>query len=202
MKNKILFLLVLNTSVLTAQELRFGILGGIGYYDAPSFESSTTSNEKSTFGPYIGAYVDYKFEERFGSVFLLALNKKKVAFEELVTLSYIDLGLLLKMDIDKQYGKGFYLVGGPKVSLLGSAERRDLEIKDTFNGTQFGFLLGAGTNINHFLDVEVLVDADLRNVLNTNTQNIKLVGAVVTVKLELNAMLNWRIPSVSPFKSN
>lgn len=184
---------------LTAQTVRFGIHGGLGYYDVLNYEPQVAVTESSTFGHYAGAFIDYNFKDSYGLVFMLTSKEKNVAFEERLRMAYIDLALLFKFDLDAQYGKGIYVAGGPKISFLGSAERMDVEIEDTFQSTQYGLVMGTGTSLNHFLELELLIDIDLNNSIRTPSQKAHLVGLILALKLELNAILGWKRPRLKLF---
>lgn len=202
MKYTFLILLFLTVSNLNAQKARFGVFGGFAHYDAPSYEVAATEEISSAAAPNVGAFVDYNAYKNYGMVFRLGYHTKKIALEEQVQLNYLDLGLLLKMDLDSKYGKGFYVFGGPKIALLTTAQIKDVEVEEGINNTQFGLMAGIGVHLNKFLELDLFLDADMASVLSMPVQQVKVIGFGFNIKIEMNAMLNWYVPSVDPLKSN
>lgn len=202
MKYSFLFLLFMIAFNLNAQKARFGVFGGFAHYDAPSYEALSTEEVNSAAGPNVGAFVDYNAIKNYGLLFRLGYHKKKVAFEQQVQLNYLDLGLLLKIDLDNKYGKGFYVFGGPKIALLTTAKINDVEVEEGINNTQFGLMAGVGVHLNKFLELDLFLDVDTASVLSLPAQQVKVIGFGFNIKIEMNAMLNWYVPSADPLKSN
>ncbi|MBT8183645.1 MAG: hypothetical protein KJN76_02295, partial [Eudoraea sp.] len=59
-----------------------------------------------------------------------------------------------------------------------------------------------GAHLNKFLELDVFLDADTSSVLSRPGQQAGIIGLGIILKLEMNAMLNWHVPSVDPLKSN
>jgi len=202
MRYTILLLLIFNVINLNAQKARFGIFGGFAHFDAPSYDDNSTEDIKSAIAANAGAFVDYNVLDSYGIVFRLGYDTKKIAFEEQVNLNYLNLGLLLKLDLDDQYAKGFYVFGGPKIAFLTTANINDVEIEDGINNTQFGIIAGAGVHLNSYLELDLFLDTDTASVLSAPGQQVKVFGFGFNLKLEMNAMLNWYVPSADPLKKN
>lgn len=202
LKTSLLITFIMCVATLSAQQVRFGIFGGFAKYDTPSYEAVTTETVNSATATNAGAFVDYNVLNNYGVVFRLAYTTKKIAFEEQTDLQYIDMGLLLKMDLDNTYAKGFYIFGGPKIGLLTTANIDGVEIEDGINNTQLGIIAGAGVHLNKFLEIDLFLDADTASVLSQPNQQVNVIGFGFNIKLEMNAMLNWHVPSVDPLKRN
>jgi hypothetical protein len=202
LKTSLLIIFIMCVATLSAQQVRFGIFGGFAQYDAPSYEAVTTEKIKSAAVTNAGAFVDYNVINNYGVVFRLGYDIKKIALEEQTDLVYIDLGLLLKMDLDNTYAKGFYIFGGPRIAMLTSAKIKDVEIEEGINNTQIGVIAGVGVHLNKFLEIDLFLDADTASVLSQPNQQVKVIGFGFNIKLEMNAMLNWHVPSVDPLQRN
>lgn len=202
LKTSLLIIYIMCVATVSGQQVRFGIFGGFAHYDAPSYEPVSTEKLNATAASNVGAFVDYNVSKSYGVVFRLGYDTKKIAFDQQVNLNYIDLGLLLKMDLDNTYAKGFYIFGGPKIALLASAKIRDVEIENGINNTQIGVIAGVGVHLNKFLEIDLFLDADTASVLSAPDQQVKVIGVGLNIKLEMNAMLNWHIPSVDPLNKN
>lgn len=202
LKTSLLLIFLLCALTGSAQQVRFGIFGGFAKYDAPSYEENTTEEINSATATNAGAFVDYNVLKNYGVVFRLAYTTKKIAFEEQTDLQYVDLGLLLKMDLDNTYAKGVYIFMGPKIGLLTTANIDGVEIEDGVNNTQLGIIAGAGVHLNKFLELDLFMDTDMASVFSRQGQQVKVLGFGLNLKLEMNAMLNWHVPSVDPLKKN
>lgn len=69
-------------------------------------------------------------------------------FTSEASLGYIDIPIHLLYKFGADAEKGFFIAGGPTVSLLMSASSDGEDIKDDVNSTDFGFNLGFGYILN------------------------------------------------------
>lgn len=148
-----------------------------------------------------GGFLDYKLNDSFGLKTILLFNKTKetsyysnqihnILYDE-ITLKTIQLHTLLKFDVNKDYNKGFYFLGGVRFTNLTSAKSDTNEnLKDNFfKPTNFGALLGIGTIFMRDFSFEIVADYGFTNTLNSDNSRSKNLGAVINLAYNIEPLL-------------
>ena len=128
-----------------AQDVKFGVKGGLNFTNVTGGQFSGTSKV----GFHVGGLAEIKFTDKLAIQPELLFSTKGANYNLMgststVNLSYIDIPVMVKyFVIDK-----LSIEVGPQISLLTSAKRKDpsetVDIKEFTNKTDFGLNIGAG----------------------------------------------------------
>ncbi len=192
----LLYLLIITSPAMS--EVRFGIMGGRTEYklhlDKQDTQETKFSDKK---GLAVGAVLDLGINRYFDLSFEPMYLKKgaEKEFQDMeiglikssITTSHFEMPVLLKLSLNK-YGINPYLVGGATASYLLDAKEEfgneyleygfenEVDIKDDFTSTDYGYLYGGGLSIpigNSTLFVEgryVNGLADINNIEGSTTE--------------------------------
>jgi hypothetical protein len=202
---KSIFLLTLlvcfTHSTLKAQDLTYGVLLGANFKDIDvkgSGLNAGTAYSAFNFSGFpldIGGYIDYGFSESFGIKTNLFYGR--TAHEYTFEPSFINLYLLvdqitlqpmLKYDVNKEYGKGFYLLAGPRISFVISTAVDDSDLGDAdgfYKGSNFGAGIGFGFTFSQSIGFEMMGDYGLSNLLDLTFWKTKTMGASANLYFNL-----------------
>lgn len=157
-----------------AQDTRFGLKGGITFYkgtiDFAGFEESSSS----ALGFTAGVYAEFPLSKYISIQPEILYNQKNIEeddsfFDEnnQVSFSYIDVPVLLRLNIPLEGNVSPFVTAGPYVGYL-------LDAKDEFDGQtedisefiedlNYGIIIGGGVQFGNF-NVEVRYDIGLANI--------------------------------------
>ena len=205
MKKRLIYFMVITgftSFTLNAQNISYGLNGGINYYtmviedsrfDRTRFQHSASSTNLQY---HFGVFIDYNLNEKIGVIGNIIYQNR--SFQPLnnpdTSLKYIDISPLLKFDSNNTYGSGFYFKGGLRYSFLLSAKtiENKIDVKDTFNSTNLGLILGLGMDISKYIGTELIFDYSPSNAYkNIDGIRIKsnIVGANLRVIVDLEKLL-------------
>ncbi len=144
---------------MSSQELSYGGILGVGIVSAGNNNgTSTFTNSENIIHPTFGAYAEYNFSEKIGLKTNFAFSQKQIKYfttKENFKLSYFEISPNFKYDFGNEYRKGFYMLLGPKISLLSKAENSlGIDAKEIFESTTAGAQLGFGYRVLKFIDIE------------------------------------------------
>jgi hypothetical protein len=203
MKKQLLTLLLLSASCIGfSQNTSYGIVAGMNYYmievEGPLFANAG-------YGPSLGAFVDYKINDSFGTKINLLYNKTieedyylsdqysnaNQVFNK-IELNTLQLDALLKFDINKEYNKGFYVLGGFKLTNILNAESdmNQFLINDFYKNVNFGGLLGFGFTFLKSFSLEIMGNTNFTNTLNSDVNKTKNIGGQVNLNFNIESMIN------------
>lgn len=159
---------------LNAQDTRFGLKGGITFYkgtiDFAGFEESTNS----ALGFTAGVYAEFPLSDYISIQPEVLYTQKRTEesddffdTDNQVTFTYLDVPLLLRLNLPLEGSISPFVTAGPYVGYL-------LDAKDEFNGEtedisefiedlNYGFIIGGGIQFGNF-NVEVRYDIGLANI--------------------------------------
>lgn len=140
-----------------SQELRFGIKGGINYYQAPKVNNILTSEARN--GYHVGPMVDLSLS--FLPVSLDAallfstapseLKSVNDAWEKVINTNYVELPINVKVNVFNVPAMKVMLVAGPFFNYLISHNLKEItehfEQADQFKADKFSIGLNAGVGI-------------------------------------------------------
>jgi hypothetical protein len=199
---KILYTITIFVPLLiNAQELSFGPIIGLNSYDIEVDGPLTAEGANSSLN--FGGFLDYNFKNNFGIRGNILYNSvtengysitengigSDFLFEE-AKYNAIQIQGLLKYDVNEEYNKGFYLIGGLRMSAILSAESNNEDIKDFYNSTSFGVMLGFGVNFLKYFGVELIPDYNITNTIDSNDNKSKNFGAYLNLTFNLKPLLN------------
>ncbi len=194
------FLMVITFS--NAQEISYGVSLGTNSYDLDGNDLKTLSKR---IGFNIGGYFDYKINNSIGvkGNLFISSNEDRFLFKGQenpdgsrvsidIKSSFLIFSPQLKYDLDSNYGKGFYLLGGPRLSILLNSKNASNSdsIEDFYKGMNFGGQLGFGTTFLKHFGIEILGDIGLSNILDSDDIDIKTIGAYATLNINLESIIN------------
>ncbi len=194
MKNiKLCLLFIFFFTISKAQNLSYGVLLGGNFYQSNNDSSSNQFNTDGTPIAFnLGGYLEYNFTENIGIKTDLTFNKKELQFENTTNfkLNFIDISPSLKYDFGHEYRKGFYMLIGPRFSLLTKATAEGADASDVFNKTSIGLQLGLGQRIFTYVDIQGKFDYGATAFYESATTKSKLFGAYLSLNVDLEKMLN------------
>lgn len=190
-------LLAFSFSNSQAQDTRFGLKGGLSFYkiggelsiDFMGFSESETFDSGTGMGfhggifmekplnEYLSIQPEVNFIQKGGSE---SDNDELVDFsDEDVTLSYIDVPLLLKINIPLDGGISPFITAGGYVGYLLDAKvdfgGEQEDISDEVKDISYGLLFGVGANFGKFF-VEARYDYGLSNIFDDDLFGDELDG--------------------------
>jgi hypothetical protein len=173
----IIFILLLSVTPLHAQDSSFGIKGGAAAYQITSEFGDASSTSDRKIGFEAGIFGDFPINR------LLSIQPEAVfvqkggeeASEQFgnssITLNYIDVPLLLKINAPVDGMLQPYIFGGPYAGYLieatSEAEGESTDLSDFLNEIHYGLKIGLGINIGSFL-IDARYDMGLANLYKEN----------------------------------
>lgn len=140
----------------------------------------------------VGGFIEYSFSPSFAIQPEILYNTKGVKFEEgdvseKITLTYMQIPVLLKFNIPTAGNFDPFIYAGPSVGILlsandkleGTTDDYDEDIKDFFKSTDFSAVLGVGAGIpmgtSGQLSFEFRYDLGLTNVAEDFDNGVEVV---------------------------
>ena len=152
MKKLILPICLLLTGVVSAngQSFSIGVRAGLNFANIiVSGPYSTTADSRTSF--LLGGYTKFMFTDKMGlqpELFYSSLGTKSSGFVQ--KLNYLSVPIMFRYNIN---GKLHFLVG-PQLNILVAAKDisggQTTDVKDAFNSTDFGGVLGVGVDFGPF----------------------------------------------------
>jgi len=175
-----------------AQNVAYGVLVGGHFYDIftsgdsdkfRGYQGYTILNRKGI--PLdVGVFVDVQINESLGIKTNLFHSQ---SFDEYFVTTYggdylitsIQLQPALKIDANKEYGKGFYFLTGPRFSyiLKTKDDYRDEEVNGFYKRTNYGIQAGFGFMFSRLTGFELRGDLGVTNMLESSKYTAKILGA-------------------------
>ena len=189
MKNITLGFLFICSLLSQAQELNYGITLGGNLYEIYSDGGISNESGNSKIGLLIGGFLDYGFSDKIGAKVLIAYNKKTMGGNIPTEYNFLDISPNFKYNFGSDYGKGFYLLIGPRFSFLLNAKIEGQDMTDGFENSNVGLQLGLGTNVFKFLELELRFDYGFTAVYEITNQKRKMFGGILALNLNLEKLL-------------
>lgn len=205
---KKLLITILLTSVLglNAQNINYGIAYGAHVYDAAPKNSLSGGGSYSYLN--IGAFLDAQLADSYGVTIKLMYSPNSedsrylfrgATFADLGRNTYSSLNFQghFKYDVNNEYSKGFYLLGGPRVSFILNAENRDSDLAedgadstDFYSSPHLAFQAGFGVNFLKHFAFELIGDVGLNNTVDFGNSTSNTVGANFNILINLESLIN------------
>ena len=167
----IVTVLLLTVSIVTAQEVHFGIKAGV---NVASANVSPGGDYNSKAGLHVGGLAHIHLTKNFAlqPEVVYSMQGGKVDDTKL-KLNYINIPLLIQYMTDN----GFRLQTGPQLGLLVSAKTKvgDVEVdrKDNFTSTDFSWVFGAGYLFPEGFGLDARYNLGISDVWDASSAKIK-----------------------------
>ncbi|HEU4790810.1 MAG TPA: outer membrane beta-barrel protein [Flavobacterium sp.] len=182
-----------------SQNLRYGAVVGANFYDIEIDGPLIAGTAGSPFN--IGGFVDYKLDKSFGIKVHLIYNTTfegeynttpgLITVFESAELKTLQLHALAKYDVRGDYNKGFYFVGGFRMTNVLDAESNENEdLSDFYNKVNFGGQLGFGTTFLKNFSFELVGDYSLSNTLAVDNNKSKNFGCYGNLLFNIEPLFN------------
>lgn len=196
MKKLLYIPIILFTCIVSAQqEFSYGVVVGNSFYTIGNNNGTTTfetEDKVSTFT--IGGYSEYNFTENIGVKLDMLFSKKEFIYfpnKQVFEMNFIDIAPNFKYDFGETYREGFYLLAGPKISLITNVKSEGEDVKDSFETFNLGAQLGFGWRVLKFIDIQTKLDYELTPFFKLNNGNkSNFFGAVISANIDLSRLLS------------
>jgi hypothetical protein len=201
MKKIILFVtLFVGINYTNAQNLNYGVLVGINAYGIET--NSNLTNASGFDGKNIGGFVDYQLNTHFGirgnlvynwvkeNSYRLRTDKAPIIISNESVIKSVQFHALLKYDVNKVYNKGFYLIGGFRMTNIIDAKIDNQEDNNFYKRTNFAAMLGFGVNFAKHFGLELIPEINLTNTINFDEYKTKNSGAYLNFTVNLATIIN------------
>lgn len=200
MKKNIIVLLLLIASNCFSQEYKYGVLVGSNFYDIQA-KNLLVGAAGSKFN--IGGFLERRLNNRLGLKSYLFYGKVSesrydvnsgngyvLLFEDL-KLKTVQLHLLTKIDVKNDYNKGFYFLGGVRMTNVLDVESSINQnlADDFFKKSNFGALLGFGVSFAKHFSFEIVGDRNITGVYTSNKYKTKNIGAYGNLIINIESIL-------------
>jgi hypothetical protein len=198
---KIIFLFFLTSIAVNAQnKLSYGVVFGSNFYNSGN-DNSTYSFSSSKYGGSdfnYGGYLEYNFTKNIGLKTEVTLINRQLSFSQRnsgntsmdLDFSYIEVAPSFKYDFGQEYRKGFYLLFGPKISIMTKADVDGEDVKDIFNTTNVGAQFGLGQRVFKYVDIEAKLDYEITPFFKRENYKSTIFGAYLALTVDLEKIIN------------
>ncbi|UGS22064.1 outer membrane beta-barrel protein [Flavobacterium cyclinae] len=184
-----------------AQNFSYGTILGFNAYDVeingPINAGAGYSNVN------FGGFIDYSLSNSFGIRGNLIYNSVKEDNYYLINgnqvvgylfkeseIKSLQLHTLLKFDVNKEYNKGFYLIGGFRMTNILNAKFDGQENDNFYKKINFGGIFGFGVNFAKHFGIELLPEVNLTNTIDSENNKSKNFGAYLNLTVNLESIIN------------
>lgn len=184
-----------------AQNLSYGTILGFNAYDV---EIDGPINADAGYsGLNFGGFLDYQLNNSFGVRGNLIYNSVKednyyvlngnqfagYLFDE-SEIKSLQIHILLRYDVNKEYNKGFYLIGGFRMTNILNARFDGQKDDNFYKKVNFGGMLGFGVNFAKHFGIEFIPEVNLTNTIDSENNKSKNFGAYINLTANLQSIIN------------
>lgn len=189
-KNLLCGLATLLVSSTYAQKISYGAILSHHYYDL-EIDGPIIANYGT--GWHVGGFVEQQRSERFGLRSNLMFGQvKERGYYDLgdlnvaeINLTTIQVQALAKYDVRRTYNKGFYFIGG--LRLTGMLNNSEPVMDDIYRKTHLGMMAGFGVNFAKHFGVEFIPERNLTSNVKTDAKNF---GLYLNLTVNLQSMFD------------
>lgn len=188
MKNLLLIFIVFFSANLSAQEKNYGLIAGIVMLDS---DLSDELSSGASPGYRLGVYYDFQLNSNIGIKPIIAFSKIQDAYFEdppNIYRSSLDLISLMKYNLNSDYNKGTYILFGPRLSFLISAENNSRKILNFYSNNNFGLLFGFGFSFGSFMKLEITADYGFTDITQSSDYETKTLGGNIHFTFNLSSI--------------
>ncbi len=184
-----------------SQKLSYGALMGFNAYD---IEIDGPLNAGAGYsGLNIGGYVEYQINNRIGIKSNLIYTSVKednyyvidhgVSYGNLIDkaeMNTLQIHALLKCDVRHSYTKGFYFIGGLRMTNVLNASGDGATLSGFYKSSNFGAMLGFGVNFAKHFGIELLPECNLTNTLDSSSNTAKNYGGYLNFTVNIESLIH------------
>ena len=168
--------MIFMTSTGMAQGTSVGIKGGVTLYQGVIEIMGVEETDEPSFSYGGGLFIEMSMN-RFISlqpeVLILMKASEESNYDTIATFTYIDVPLLLRLNLSVLDGFTPYVLGGPYVGYLLKSEIEQAgnkeDMTDAYEPINFGAKMGGGLKLGA-LTIEVMYDMGLMNILDIDVE--------------------------------
>lgn len=212
MKQFLVFIIfVFSTLAVSAQDFTYGFLVGANAYDGDISGGDLHGGDaysafgKDGFPLNIGVFGNYQLNQSIGvkanlfykgnyrSIDYFSADNPGLYYDFDTYISSIQFQPLFVFDVNKEYGKGFYLMLGPGIDFKLNENNLGDEVNDLdelYNHVNIDALLGFGFTFSKVLSMEFIANYGLSNQLDSDLYETTTVGAYVNFLVNLTPLIN------------
>ncbi|MEL1241154.1 outer membrane beta-barrel protein [Flavobacterium flavipallidum] len=195
------FLFLFSVSIFS-QDLKYGVVVGANSYDLEIKGPIIAASGISLFN--IGGFADYRIKDRLGVKTHLIYNTTteydyyyynpptdmRGLFDS-AKLKTLQLHSFLKYDVKRDYNKGFYLLGGLRMTnVLEAKSDTDENLNGFYKKVNFGGLFGFGTTFLKNFSFELVGDFSLTKTINMDDSKPKNLGCYANILFNIEPLFN------------
>jgi len=172
-------LAVFGFSNVNAQEIKFGVKGGLNF---ANLKGDNTSNLEPVTAFNFGVMSEISITDKFSFQPELMYSGQGFSFKNdknPVALSYINLPLIGKYYVTK----GLSLEAGPQIGYLVGADYDGVNVKDDYKKLDFGANVGLGYKLDNGINFGVRYNLGLSNINDVQGDSDKIKNNVLQVSL-------------------
>jgi len=196
-----LFAILISSITITAQEFNYGIALGSFYHDFENEGPLIPGTNYSIID--FGAFGEYQLNSNSGINAKLTYSTKVVdegydfrnefvfTQGEEINFSALNFSAHYKFDTNSEYGKGFYVLAGPRISFISNSKYKGGEkLEDLYEPIRIAGQAGFGVNFLKHFSVELLFDYGLTNPLDSEVNDVQTAGINFNFLINLETILN------------
>ena len=181
-----------------SQSFSYGPMIGYSAYDLEI--DGPLQGDGAFSGLNFGAFGEYQINKSFGAKANLLYSRMNetsysISGEKIfqdVSLTTLQLHGLLKFDVNSEYNKGFYFIGGLRMTnILNIQEDNSVNDPEEFyKKTVVGAMLGFGVNFLKHYSLEVIPERNLSNTIDFNNDKARNYGIYLNFNVNLGSILS------------
>lgn len=170
---------VFGSANVTAQDIKFGIKGGLNF---ANISGDNTSELQLVTSFNFGVMSEISITDKFSFQPEILFSGQGYSFkndDKLVALNYINVPLMAKYYVIK----GLSLEVGPQIGFLASAKYESIDVKDNFKKVDFGANVGLGYKLNNGLNFGTRYNFGISDINNIEGATNKYRNGVLQVSI-------------------
>ena len=187
-----LFVLLFSIYFVNAQDFSGGVVLGNSFYGVANGGGEFSPKKNPTSFSF-GLYGEYAFNNNIGikTDFLFSQYKfftnSNIPFE----MGIVTIAPNFKYDFGENYREGFYMVAGPKITIVNSAKSNNDDVKDIFNTPMVGVQLGFGWRIFRFVDLQTKFEYDIDAFYEfKNGNKSSFFGGIISANIDIARLIS------------
>ncbi len=202
MKSLLTIFLFFAITIVTAQETEiektnqftYGIVMGGNFYNIANNNTDNAYIPEDISPSFvIGVFGEYNFTKNMGVKIDANYYNKDFLFDiksKLITMNFVDFSANFKYDFGETYREGFYLIGGPKISVIADADSENEDVKHHFETLNLGAQFGFGWRIYKYFDLQTKLEYEVTPFFKLdNGDNSKFFNAIITLNVDIAKMI-------------
>ncbi|WP_366183671.1 porin family protein [Flavobacterium ovatum] len=167
MKKKLLVALiaVMGLANVTAQEVQFGVKGGLNF---ASLQGDNTAGTSTVTAFNVGVMAEIPLSAKFSFQPELLFSGQGFSFNDKINaLNYLNVPLMGKYYVTK----GLSIEAGPQIGFLLSAKNDNTDVKNLYKSADIGANFGLGYKLNNGLNFGARYNLGLSDINSTTSKN-------------------------------